>query len=306
MDKISTIKENILHFIDFKGIKKEEFYNKTGISSSNFKGINKKSEIGGDKIVKILTEYPEINANWLITGEGEMLKTFSKKNEEVESVEKPNVKNTPHFESVEKSVGKSVENQMYKKGNTFDKTTGKRPPLTPEKAQELQDIASGAFWAQKPKLIPVYGVSTIGGTNIGTDMSPVSEPEGYIEAGGWFPSVTAAIYHYGDSMEEYPAGVLLALQEVYNRRNIIWGSNYVIETSEMRITKRLQTCPDDKSYVMAYSSNKETYPDGRLVHEPITIHKEDITRLFLVIGVIKKEQMSAPILIKPSKGHKEL
>ncbi|GIZ15764.1 hypothetical protein [Capnocytophaga catalasegens] len=129
-------------------------------------------------------------------------------------------------------------------------------------------------------------------------MSPVSEPEGYIEAGGWFPNITAAIYHYGESMKEYPNGCLLAIQEVFNKRTILWGNNYVIETDEMRITKRLQTCPEDKNCVMAYSSNTETYPDGRLIHEPITIYKEDIKRLFLVMGIIIKSQMSAPILIK--------
>ncbi|MFJ1474041.1 hypothetical protein ACILE9_07220 [Capnocytophaga cynodegmi] len=272
-----TTKEKILKYIDYKGISKRDFYRQTGLSNGF---LDSGKHIGSDNIKIIISAYPEINIEWLVMDNGEMLKTKCEENVLKKNEDKPNVK----------------------KMSSFDKTTGKRPPLTPEKAQELQNIASGAFLAQKPKLIPVYGVSTIGGTNIGAEMSPVSEPEGYIEAGGWFPSVTAAIYHYGDSMEEYPAGVLLALQEVYNRRNIIWGSNYVIETSEIRITKRLQTCPDDKNYIMAYSSNKETYPDGKLVHEPITIHKEDITRLFLVIGVIKKEQMSAPILIKPNRG----
>lgn len=284
-----TTKEKILKYIDYKGISKRDFYRRTGLSNGF---LDSGKHIGSDNIKIIISAYPEINIEWLVMDNGEMLKTKCE-----EKVINQNDNLNDNLNDNKPNVKKIV---------TFDKTTDKRPPLTPEKAQELQNIASGTFWAQKPKLIPVYGVSTIGGTSIGADMSPVSEPEGYIEAGGWFPSVTAAIYHYGDSMEEYPAGVLLALQEVYNRRNIIWGSNYVIETSEMRITKRLQTCPDDKSYVMAYSSNKETYPDGRLVHEPITIHKEDITRLFLVIGVIKKEQMSAPILIKPSKGHKEL
>lgn len=290
--KNANIRRRIKYFVDNQNITQKEFFEKTNLNRGLLDTDKLDKEVGGDKITNILVAFPDLNVEWLMLGKGEMLKTKSKENATIleggknggKNGGKPNVKEMP----------------------PFTKTTSKRSPLTAEKAQELQNIASGAFLAQKPKLIPVYGVSTIGGTNIGADMSPVSEPEGYIEAGGWFPSVTAAIYHYGDSMEEYPAGVLLALQEVYNRRNIIWGSNYVIETSEMRITKRLQTCPDDKSYVMAYSSNKETYPDGRLVHEPITIHKEDITRLFLVIGVIKKEQMSAPILIKPSKGHKEL
>lgn len=74
MDKISTIKERILTFLDFEGIKKSEFYQVTGLSDSNFKGKNRLSQPGGDMIVKILTSYPKLSANWLVMGEGSMLK----------------------------------------------------------------------------------------------------------------------------------------------------------------------------------------------------------------------------------------
>lgn len=75
MDKIySQIKGRIIYFIENKNITKDLFFKKTGIASSNFKGNNSKSELGGDKIAKILTEYPEISAEWLLTGKGEMLK----------------------------------------------------------------------------------------------------------------------------------------------------------------------------------------------------------------------------------------
>jgi repressor LexA len=75
MGKILTVKENILQFIEKQHIVKEEFYRKTEISASNFKGNGLKSEIGGEKIVKILTCYPEINPEWLLTGKGSMLKS---------------------------------------------------------------------------------------------------------------------------------------------------------------------------------------------------------------------------------------
>lgn len=74
MDNIFTIKDRILYFIESQSIKKVDFFNKTGISASNFKGGGMKSEIGSDKLVKILSEYPIVSPDWLLTGNGPMLK----------------------------------------------------------------------------------------------------------------------------------------------------------------------------------------------------------------------------------------
>lgn len=70
-----TIKEKILSYLDIKGIKRNEFFESLGIAPSNFKGAAKASELGGDKIAKILTCCPDLSADWLLTGEGTMLKT---------------------------------------------------------------------------------------------------------------------------------------------------------------------------------------------------------------------------------------
>ena len=80
MNKIfSPIKERILKYIEYKEIKRDVFFQKTDIVRSNFSGNGAKSEIGGDKIVRILNEYPDINPEWLLTGKGEMLKKTDKR-----------------------------------------------------------------------------------------------------------------------------------------------------------------------------------------------------------------------------------
>jgi hypothetical protein len=89
-------------------------------------------------------------------------------------------------------------------------------------------------------------------------------------------------------MIEYPPGCILALKEVIEKQLIIWGEDYVIETNEYRITKCVQR-GNDTDHIIAYSSNNETYSDGRQKHEPIPIAWSDIRRIFLVLGhVIKK------------------
>ena len=150
----------------------------------------------------------------------------------------------------------------------------------------------------KKKRIPFYDdVATIGGCNhLVADVSAIGGISEWIDAGDWFPEATAAIRHYGDSMLEYPSGSILALKRVEDWRLIIWGKNYVIETTEFRITKRLQYGGED--FVLAYSSNQETYPDGKLIHSPIKIPKETIRHIHLVLGCVTKEFSNGPIKIK--------
>lgn len=72
--KISYIKERILEIADYKRISKEKFIENFGMTYGNFKGKQKLTSLNSDFLDKILSEIPEINAEWLLTGKGEMLK----------------------------------------------------------------------------------------------------------------------------------------------------------------------------------------------------------------------------------------
>lgn len=74
---MTTIKERILQFIEYQGEKKESFFENLGLSYANFKGVQKKSALNSDSIDKIISKYPEINLEWLISGIGSMLKSIS-------------------------------------------------------------------------------------------------------------------------------------------------------------------------------------------------------------------------------------
>ncbi|WP_438712685.1 hypothetical protein ACSTS3_10735 [Aquimarina muelleri] len=92
MDKIlSPIKNRLLLYLENKGVSKSAFFQKTGISASNFKGMGMKSELGGDKIIKILTVYDDINPNWFIMGKGTMLKVNDINQEVKTLVEKEDI-----------------------------------------------------------------------------------------------------------------------------------------------------------------------------------------------------------------------
>ena len=97
-------------------------------------------------------------------------------------------------------------------------------------------------------------------------------------------------------MVEYPSGSILALRRVYDIRLIMNGRNYVVETTEFRVTKQLQYDAGD-DYITAYSSNRETYPDGRQIHSPIRIPLDTIRHIDLVIGCVTKEYSNGAIPI---------
>jgi len=72
--KKSIVKQNILQVIEKEKITKYEFYKKTRITRGVLDQNNGMSE---DNIARFLACYPEIDANWLITGEGSMYRTPS-------------------------------------------------------------------------------------------------------------------------------------------------------------------------------------------------------------------------------------
>jgi hypothetical protein len=69
--KKSLIKQNILQFLAYKGISPYKFYKGTGITRGILEQNNGISE---ENIARFLVYFPEIDANWLLTGCGGMLK----------------------------------------------------------------------------------------------------------------------------------------------------------------------------------------------------------------------------------------
>ena len=63
--------ERMREYLDYKGITKYKFCNDLGFSN---KFLDNSSNMGTDKACKILHHYPEINSEWLLTGNGAMLK----------------------------------------------------------------------------------------------------------------------------------------------------------------------------------------------------------------------------------------
>jgi len=222
------MKERLIEFLAYLGIGQNKFEEKVGLSIGY---INKlKGDMKFKTLEKVTHSYPELNENWLKTGEGSML------NEEKSDVQ--------FFESENRPSGK--------------------------------------------RLIPLWDdISTIGGRNKIANISTSSQPSEWIDPGDWFKSATHALRHYEDSMIEYPTGCILALKQVYDRRLLIPGKDYVFETSEYRITKKLGKSKMS-NYVLLVSTNEAKRDDGTLLHEPFDVEDDLIIAYYEVLGYVVK------------------
>jgi phage repressor protein C with HTH and peptisase S24 domain len=227
----SSVNERIKSMVSELGYKsKRAFAHKIGLSQTSFNDVVNGAEPKYSTLYKIMKAEPSINPGWLLTGQGEMLKS------EKDDKDAPTRHLVPFYDDI----------------------------------------------------VSIGGLNDVVANTDGT--SPVSE---WIDTGDWFTEATAAIRHYGDSMKEYPSGCILALREIQDRDSIVWGKNYVIETDEYRLTKRLHI--RDDGMIVAYSTNEAKYADGQLIHQPVPIPGGSIRRLLLVLGCVVKEQSSGVV-----------
>lgn len=178
-----SVKERLISYLRYKGVSYSEFGRTIGVSNAYVTSIRK--SIQPDKVQSIALNYQDLNIDWLLTGEGEMLKP---------------------------SAGPTSEAPRSK--------------------------------------IPLYGAYSVGGTSVAAPSDAITAPTEWIDAGDWFRDATATMHHYGDSMLEYPSGSILVIREIKDKSLIIWGKNYVIETDEYRVTKRLQRS-SNPDYIVA-------------------------------------------------------
>ena len=66
----STVKRNILRYLESKGISQYQCYKDTGITRGV---LGQSTGISEDNLIKFLDHYRDVSIEWLITGDGDML-----------------------------------------------------------------------------------------------------------------------------------------------------------------------------------------------------------------------------------------
>ena len=72
-------KTNLLIYLDIINEKKSDFYLKTGLSNGF---LDKNENISSNNIEIIISKYPHLNVDWLITGRGDMLRNIEEVSKE--------------------------------------------------------------------------------------------------------------------------------------------------------------------------------------------------------------------------------
>lgn len=183
-----------------------------------------------------------------------------------------------------------VEN--YPRYNARWLLTGEGEPLSKavEDKEDSRSVISGAGTGKK--LMPYLDANTEGGMLTVSDVSPQYR-SGMMDTGDLFQDASAIMQVHGDSMyPDYKPGSLIALKEVHAKELIMFGEDYVIETSEYRVIKRLQRS-EDKTCWLACSTNTDVWEQGRLkgrlIHEPYDVPVDKVKRIYLVLGEIHRK-----------------
>lgn len=73
-NKITNIKDRVMQIAKKQSISNEKFFSDIGMTSANFRGVANKRPLNSNAIEIIITKYPSVDPEWLLTGEGTMLR----------------------------------------------------------------------------------------------------------------------------------------------------------------------------------------------------------------------------------------
>lgn len=217
--------EKLEEYMNYKGISIAAFERSIGMSNASLsKAIKNKGAIGTDKLENILTTYPDISPEWLLTGRGEMLKS--------------NTYNIPA--DLVKTDPKKGENYI--------------PPTAPTGERTI------ATPTNNPKEgIPLIPIEAMAGA-LTSEMTVLEyECERYVVP--VFKGADFLIPVKGSSMyPKYSSGDIVACQRVSMSELFFqWNKVYVIDTNQGALIKRIKP-GSDKDHVLLVSDNEKYDP----------------------------------------------
>lgn len=252
MAKIVTIHDRIKLLVEKKaGNKNTVFAQTLGVSEANIRGYIRGVVPKADVLAKIVSYYDDVNPTWLLTGEGNMLKTSTSGTDEA-----------PCPDEKERKTEKNGEKQRRSEKNR-------------EYSSRIHKLPEGSIEG-----IPLIPASAMAGA-FTSDVSIMEyECEHYIIPD--FKGADFLIRVKGDSMQPtYYSGDLVACQKIpMNDVFFQWNKTYVLDTNQGAIIKRVLPGKDDEHICIVSDNTK--YP-------PFELEKSYLHAIALVRGIIRLE-----------------
>ncbi|MGV8137710.1 MAG: helix-turn-helix transcriptional regulator [Mangrovibacterium sp.] len=244
-----TEKEKIKQYLAFKGIRKTNFYAETSLSNGF---LESGKSLGADKIKIIISKYPDLNLNWLIFDEGEMLK----------NKEEGYIANKNFFAET-----KNIKNETYQRRDQSEECEVYSEPET--NLQKCRLITDGTIVKQE---IPLYNLETCSGL-VSLFRDPAKQkPVNHIRIPG-LTKCDGAISVSGDNM--YPllqAGDMVLYKQISDiGGGIFWGEMYLLsidlDGNEYIIIRYIQK--SEKSEFIKLVSYNRAYSDQDIPIEKV-------------------------------------
>ncbi len=137
------MEDRIKKFMEFKGISPSELADTIGVQRSNVTHVLKaRNKPSFQFIEKLLQIYPELNAKWLLLGEGNMIEGASKSRTLFDSIPEPVIDKI--------SVDKKIEPEIEKDSASSASKEIISPPIVQDKKEPENELYDSFFGSEKP------------------------------------------------------------------------------------------------------------------------------------------------------------
>ena len=249
-----TVKQRLMEFIYFKGISQSRFERLCGMSNGYINNLKK--SLGAEKLQNILKAFPELNTEWLLYGEGEMLKTTTTITGDITVNGNGNSHighgqhNMPATIEVKEN---GVEVECPNCGEVIEVASSAVIPLVPPEVARKPDVDLENFRHNCPQQMEEVDLRQVWGKGVFLMKVDTRAME-----------------------PEYREGTFLVLRRLkdlsYARPD---GSAYVIDTMRPHTLFRYLSKERDGTYVLSAESDKRG---------PIYLNAEDIINIYDVVG----------------------
>ena len=250
----STVKQRLVQFIKMMHLTQKAFEERCGMGNGYVNSIRK--GIGPEKMQDIIRAFPELNREWLLYGEGEMLKTNTTFTGDITVTGNGNSHighgqhNMPTTIEVKES---DVEVECPNCGEIIEVASTAVIPLVPPEVARRPDINLENFRNNCPKQMEEVDLRQVWGKGVFLMKVDTRAME-----------------------PEYREGTFLVLRRLkdlsYARPD---GSAYVIDTMRPHTLFRYLSKERDGTYVLSAESDKRG---------PIYLNAEDIINIYDVVG----------------------